>query len=131
MATVLVLLERRAGDLKRASLQAVSAARQLAGPSGRVDALALGTGAETCAAAVGPAGADRLLVAADAAFDRYAPETYSAHSLRAGFVTYAHTRGATDHAIAHQTRHRSLASVGTYIRTDTAWDDNAATQLGL
>lgn len=59
------------------------------------------------------------------------PESYSAHSLRAGFVTYAHTRGATDHAIAHQTRHRSLSSVGTYIRTDTVWDDNAATQLGL
>ena len=59
------------------------------------------------------------------------PNSYSAHSLRAGFVTYAHTRGATDHAIAHQTRHRSLSSVGTYIRTDTAWDDNAATQLGL
>ena len=57
--------------------------------------------------------------------------SYSAHSLRAGFVTYAHTRGATDYAIAHQTRHRSLISVGTYIRTDTAWDDNAATQLGL
>jgi len=33
---------------------------------------------------------------------------YSAHSLRAGFVTYAHLRGASDRAIAHQTRHRSL-----------------------
>jgi len=56
---------------------------------------------------------------------------YSAHSLRAGFVTYAHTRGASDRAIAHQTRHRSLASVGTYVRIHTAWQDNAATQLGL
>ena len=56
---------------------------------------------------------------------------YSAHSLRAGFVTYAHTRGASDRAIAHQTRHRSLHTVGTYIRVDTAWDDNAATVLGL
>ncbi|MFC0080955.1 site-specific integrase [Aciditerrimonas ferrireducens] len=59
------------------------------------------------------------------------PTPYSAHSLRAGFVTYAHLQGATDRAIAHQTRHRSLASVGTYIRVDTAWDDNAATQLGI
>jgi hypothetical protein len=33
---------------------------------------------------------------------------YSAHSLRAGFVTYAHLRGASDRAIAHQTRHRFL-----------------------
>jgi integrase len=39
---------------------------------------------------------------------------YSAHSLHAGFVTYAHLCGASDHAIAHQARHRSLASVSTY-----------------
>lgn len=56
---------------------------------------------------------------------------YSAHSLRAGFVTYAHQRGATDRAIAHQTRHKSMHTIGGYIRTDTAWDDNAATDLGL
>lgn len=56
---------------------------------------------------------------------------YSAHSLRAGFVTYAHERGASDRAIAHRTRHRSLHTVGTYIRLGTAWDDNAATVLGL
>lgn len=59
------------------------------------------------------------------------PARYSAHSLRAGFVTYAHLRGASDRAIAHQTRHRSLASVGTYIRVHEAWQDNAATMLGL
>ncbi|MGH3934009.1 MAG: site-specific integrase [Pseudonocardiaceae bacterium] len=59
------------------------------------------------------------------------PAPYSAHSLRAGFVTYAHLRGASDRAIAHQTRHRSLATVGTYVRIHEAWTDNAATQLGL
>ncbi|WP_237573607.1 site-specific integrase [Mycolicibacterium lacusdiani] len=59
------------------------------------------------------------------------PSGYSAHSLRAGFVTHAHLRGATDRAIAHQTRHRSLATLGGYVRIHTAWDDNAATQLGL
>lgn len=59
------------------------------------------------------------------------PTPYSAHSLRAGFVTYAHLRGASDRAIAHQTRHRSLATVGTYVRIHEAWADNAATQLGL
>jgi integrase len=59
------------------------------------------------------------------------PMPYSAHSLRAGFVTYAHLRGASDRAIAHQTRHRSLAAVGTYVRIHEAWADNAATQLGL
>jgi hypothetical protein len=44
---------------------------------------------------------------------------------------YAHLRGASDRAIAHQTRHRSLASVGTYVRIHKAWEDNAATMLGL
>lgn len=56
---------------------------------------------------------------------------YSAHSLRAGFVTYAHLRGASDRAIAHQTRHRSLATLGRYVRISEAWVDNAATQLGF
>ena len=59
------------------------------------------------------------------------PAAYSAHSLRAGFVTYAHLRGASDRAIAHQTRHQSLATLGQYVRIAEAWDDNAATQLGL
>jgi site-specific recombinase XerD len=59
------------------------------------------------------------------------PARYSAHSLRAGFVTYAHLRGASDRAIAHQTRHRSLAALDGYVRVHTAWTDNAATQLGL
>jgi hypothetical protein len=43
----------------------------------------------------------------------------------------AHLRGASDRAIAHQTRHRSLATLGQYVRVAQAWDDNAATQLGL
>jgi integrase len=59
------------------------------------------------------------------------PLPYSAHSLRAGFVTYAHLRGASDRAIAHQTRHRSLATLGRYVRISEAWVDNAATQLGF
>jgi site-specific recombinase XerD len=57
--------------------------------------------------------------------------TYSAHSLRAGFATYASQKGASDRAIAHQTRHRSLASLNQYIRIESAWNDNAATALGL
>ena len=59
------------------------------------------------------------------------PAPYSAHSLRAGFVTYAHLRGASDRAIAHQTRHRSLATIGGYVRIHNAWTDNAATILGF
>lgn len=54
---------------------------------------------------------------------------HSAHSLRAGFVTYAAARGLTDRAIANQTRHQSLASVAGYIRHETVWIDNAAAML--
>ena len=57
--------------------------------------------------------------------------SYSAHSLRAGFATYASQRGASDRAIAHQPRHRSLASLDQYIRMESAWTDNAATALDL
>ncbi|MDT7708723.1 MAG: hypothetical protein QOG20_4330, partial [Pseudonocardiales bacterium] len=48
---------------------------------------------------------------------------FSAHSLRAGFVTFAHLCGASDRAIAHQTRHRSLASLGAYVRMESAWQE--------
>lgn len=56
---------------------------------------------------------------------------FSAHSLRAGFVTYAHLRGNTTDQIRRQTRHRSAASVDTYTRLNTIWDSNAVTNLGL
>ncbi|WP_224388974.1 site-specific integrase [Pseudonocardia sp. ICBG1293] len=54
---------------------------------------------------------------------------YSAHSLRAGFVTYAHLRGATDRAIAHQTRHRSMDTITDYIRVDDVFVDNAVLHI--
>jgi integrase len=59
------------------------------------------------------------------------PIGYSFHSLRAGFVTYASVTGQSDRAIAHQTRHRSLASIGTYVRIQDAWTNNAAVELRL
>ena len=57
------------------------------------------------------------------------PAAYSAHGLRAGFVTYANLMGQSDRAIARQTRHRSLASLGPYVRITDAWTNNAAVQL--
>jgi hypothetical protein len=62
---------------------------------------------------------------------RHRPSPLLGPLLRAGFVTYAHLRGASDRAIAHQSRHRSLATLGQYVRVHEAWQDNAATQLGL
>ena len=56
---------------------------------------------------------------------------YSAHSLRAGFATYAAARGISDRAIQNQTRHKHPSTVHIYTRHESAWTDNAATELGL
>lgn len=56
---------------------------------------------------------------------------WSAHSLRAGFITFAAERGIADRAIQRQSRHRHISTVGIYTRHESAWVDNAATQLGL
>jgi integrase len=55
----------------------------------------------------------------------------SGHSLRAGFATSAAQAGASERAIAQQTRHRSLASLRRYIRRGTLFEENAASVLGL
>jgi electron transfer flavoprotein alpha subunit len=79
MGAILVLLERRAGELKAAGLQALSTARRLADAEGdKVVALALGSGAASCAAVAGAHGANRLLTAVDATLDLYVPEVYAA-----------------------------------------------------
>lgn len=60
------------------------------------------------------------------------PSRYAGHSLRAGFVTTAAAAGATERAIAHQTRHSPTSSVlRRYIRHASPFTDNAVTQVGL
>ncbi|TCL79404.1 MULTISPECIES: site-specific integrase [unclassified Rathayibacter] len=59
------------------------------------------------------------------------PARYSAHSLRAGFVTEALRQGATTHAVMRQTGHRSAATVETYARERDPLTGNAVTALGL
>jgi electron transfer flavoprotein alpha subunit len=79
MGAILVLIERRGGELKGASLQAVSLAATMAAATGdTVVALALGAGAASCAGAAGAHGATRLLAVEDAGLDVYVPETYAA-----------------------------------------------------
>jgi integrase len=55
----------------------------------------------------------------------------SGHSLRAGFATSAAQAGATERAIAQQTRHRSLTTLRRYIRRGTLFEENAAALAGL
>jgi len=78
MTAILAVTEQRDGVLRKVSREAVFAARQLADQlGGTVDALVLGAaGVET--AGLGSVGADRVLVATDAAFARYAPDGYAA-----------------------------------------------------
>jgi integrase len=59
------------------------------------------------------------------------PADFSAHSLRAGFVTSAVRAGKSVHAIRRQTGHNSLSMIDRYVRDATVFDDNAAIGLGL
>jgi len=78
MASILAVCEQKGGTLRKVSREAVSAARLLADAlGGTVDAIVLGAaGVDT--AGLAEAGADRVLVAADASFANYAPDGYTA-----------------------------------------------------
>jgi site-specific recombinase XerD len=56
---------------------------------------------------------------------------YGAHSLRSGFATSAARAGASEHAIALVTGHRSTLMLRRYIRRGQLWEDNAISRLGL
>jgi site-specific recombinase XerD len=127
--TELVVLPR-AGDARHCAVRALGRWIELAGIEAGPVFRRVSKGNVAGAAALNPGSVNQLVqrAIARAGID---PTPYSAHSLRAGFVTYAHLRGASDRAIAHQTRHRSLAALGGYVRVHEAWVDNAATQLGF
>ena len=53
------------------------------------------------------------------------PTDYSAHSLRAGFVTEARARRVPDAVIARHTRHKDLRMLGIYDRSADLFNDPA------
>jgi electron transfer flavoprotein alpha subunit len=76
---VLVFVERRAGEIKRPSMELTGAAGRLAAAlDGSVDAVALGPGAASCAADLGGLGVRRLFAAEDSRLELYAAELYAA-----------------------------------------------------
>jgi electron transfer flavoprotein alpha subunit len=78
-SNVLVFVERREGQVKRPSLEAIGVACGMAEIlGGSVDTLAVGPGAGECAAEVGRFGARRLYHVDDDALEHYAPEAYAA-----------------------------------------------------
>ena len=58
-------------------------------------------------------------------------DTFSGHSLRAGFVTSAARAGEPERRIMRQTGHKSIEMVLRYVRQANAFTDNAVRALGL
>jgi integrase len=56
-------------------------------------------------------------------------EEFSAHSLRAGFVTQARKNGASDLEIIRQTKHKTRQMIDRYTRIESVWEHNAALKL--
>lgn len=61
----------------------------------------------------------------------YLGDGYSAHSLRASFVTVAKLAGADDSEIMQQTKHRTRTMIDRYTRVQQVVKHNAAIKLGL
>lgn len=61
---------------------------------------------------------------------RHVGDTYSAHSLRASFVTTAKLNGADDSEVMQQTKHKTSAMIRRYTRLDSIKQHNAAKKLG-
>lgn len=57
------------------------------------------------------------------------PSGYSAHSLRAGFITAALTAGRDPHEVTQQTGHKSLDMLSRYYRPQDLFKNNAAKGL--
>ena len=62
---------------------------------------------------------------------QYLGDDYSAHSLRASFVTIAKRNGADDSKIMQQTKHRTRTMIDRYTRIQQVEEHNAAMELGL
>lgn len=62
---------------------------------------------------------------------RHLGAPYTAHSLRASFVTIAKLNGADDAEVMNQTKHKTTAMIRRYTRLDNVRQHNAAHKLGL
>ncbi|MBT9394408.1 site-specific integrase [Hymenobacter sp. NST-14] len=62
---------------------------------------------------------------------RHLGAKYSAHSLRASFVTVAKLNGADDAEVMNQTKHKSSEMIRRYTRVDSVAQYNAGKKLGL
>ncbi|MCU0232467.1 MAG: electron transfer flavoprotein subunit alpha/FixB family protein [Thermoanaerobaculales bacterium] len=77
MAGILVFVEQRDGEIRKASLQAVSEAKRHGGAGGEVTAVLVGAGIGAAAAGLGAWGAARVFVADNPALGLYSAEGYT------------------------------------------------------
>jgi len=77
MAGILVFVEQRDGEIRKASQQAVSEAKRQGGAGGAVTAVLPGSGVGGAAAGLGAWGADKVFVADDANLGLYSSEGYA------------------------------------------------------
>jgi len=77
MAGILVFVEQRDGEVRKASLQALSEAKRQGGAGGAVTAVLPGSGVGDVATGLGAWGADKVLVADDPNLLRYSAEGYA------------------------------------------------------
>jgi len=119
MGVLLVLLERRQGEVKTASLQALSTARRLADAGGdSVVAAAFGSGAAGVSELAASYGADRLLAVDDASFDLYAPELFAATLADAAKASGCDTILIAGTSLGRDVAARACARLGTALLTD-------------
>jgi integrase len=81
-------------------------------------------------AALSPAGVSRVVRRLVRRAGLADADGYSAHSLRAGFVTTAKNQGLPEDTIMRHTRHKSVAIMRRYDRRSGLWVDNAGARLG-
>ena len=77
MAGILVFVEQRNNEIRKASLQAVSEAKRQNGAGGEVTAVLPGSGVGDAAAGIGAFGAEKVFVADDANLALYSAEGYA------------------------------------------------------
>ena len=77
MAGILVFVEQRNGEIRKASLQAISQAKREGGAGGEVTAVLPGSGIADAAAGLGAWGADKVFVADDPNLALYSAEGYA------------------------------------------------------
>jgi electron transfer flavoprotein alpha subunit len=127
---VLVFVERRAGQIKRPSLQALTAARRHALHGGSLHALVLGPGGDACASELAPYGVDRVYHVADPSLELYAPEAYAACLAQAARVSGAAVVVLAATAMGKDLAARTAARLGTACASDLVeFEVNSAGEL--